>query len=151
ECLVVFDFVDNASSYNQSLSVHRVIGKNGYRPGGLVLAPPELLTVEELTLAQGKRPTTVLEIGLRAKDYEPIDVFNWQQEGANMISLPDLERELGVAEGRLRGAVERGAVKPDHTLQLGERNYIYFHRDRIEEVRQVLGAQKMEDHSIRDR
>jgi superfamily II DNA or RNA helicase len=151
ECLIVFDFVDNASTYNQSLSAHRVLGKGNYRPGGLLLAPPTLLAAEEEALARGERPTAVLEIGLWAKDYEPIDVFNWQQEVLNMISLPNLERELGVAQGRVRSAVERGQVKPDHTLRLGDRTYIYFHRDRSEEVRMDVGAPKLEDHSIRDR
>src|SRR5262249_7149221 len=115
------------------------------------LAPQPLLDAEEEALARGERPTTVLEIGLWAKDYHEIDVFNWQQEVADMISLPDLERELAVAEGRVRGAVERGQVRPDHTLQLGERTYFYFHRDRIEEVRLAIGAPKVEDHTIRDR
>jgi superfamily II DNA or RNA helicase len=151
ECLVVFDFVDNASRYNQSLSIHRVLGNSRYRPGGLVLAPPNLVDAEERALSQGERPTTVLEIGLWARDYEPIDIFNWQEALADMVSVPDLERELGVAEGRIRGAVERGQVKPDHTLQLGERTYLYFHRDRIEGVRVAIGAPRMEDHSIRDR
>ena len=68
-----------------------------------------------------------------------------------MISLPDLERELGVAEGRIKEALERGQVKPDHTLPLGERTYFFFHRDRSEEVRLAIGAPKLEDHSIRDR
>jgi hypothetical protein len=151
ECLVIFDFVDNASRYNQSLSTHRVLGKSGYRPGGLLLAPPDLLAAEEAALARGERPTAVLEIGLWAKDYEPIDVFNWQQEAASMISLPDLERELAVAEGRVRSAVERGQVKPDHIVPLGERTYFYFHRDRIEEVRVAVGAPKLEEHTLRDR
>src|SRR5262249_19096983 len=65
--------------------------------------------------------------------------------------LPDLERELAVAEGRVRGAVERGQVRPDHTLELGERTYFYFHRDRVEEVRLALGAPRVEDHTMRDR
>ena len=152
EWLCVFDFVDNASRYNQSLSVHRVLGKNGYRAGGLLLAPPGLLAhAEEEALARGEQPTSVLHIGLWAKDYEPIDVFNWQQEVVEMISLPNLERELGIAEGRLRGAVERGQVKPDHILQLGEKTHVYFHRERTEEVRVALGAPKMEEHSVRDR
>jgi hypothetical protein len=151
ECLIVFDFVDNANRYNQSLSAHRVLGKGGYRPGGLLLAPPDLLAAEEEALGRGERPTAVLEIGLWVKDYEPIDIFNWQQEVTSMISLPDLERELGVAQGRVRGAVERGQVNPDHVVQLGDRTYVYFHRDRFEEVRVAVGAPKLEEHSIRDR
>jgi superfamily II DNA or RNA helicase len=151
ECLIVFDFVDNASRYNVSLNINSILGINRYRPGGLMLAPQELLDAEEQILAKGERPTTVLEIGLWAKDYQEIDIFNWQQVAPDMISLPDLERELGVAVGRIKGAVERGVVKPDHTLQLGERSYPYIHRDRIEEVRQAIGAPKLEDHTIRDR
>jgi hypothetical protein len=151
ECLIAFDFVDNTSRYNQSLSAHRVLGKNSYRRGGLLLAPPDLLAAEEEALARGEWPTTVLEIGLWAKEYEPIDVFNWQQEFGNMISLSDLERELGVGQGRVRGAVERGQLEPDHILELGDRTYVYFHRDRIEEVRVAVGAPKLEEHSSRER
>ena len=65
ECLIVFDFVDNASRYNQSLSIHRVLGINQYRRGGLVLAPEDLLAAEEECLwpaANGRLKT--LEIGL---------------------------------------------------------------------------------------
>ena len=151
ECLIVFDFVDNASRYNVSLNLHRVLGQHRYRRGGFVLAPPHLLAAEEEALARGERPTTMLEIGLWARDYQEVDVFNWQQEVADMISVPDLERELAVAEGRVRGAVERSLVKPDHVLRLGERTYVYFNRDRIDEVRLAIGAPKVDDHTIRDR
>jgi superfamily II DNA or RNA helicase len=151
ECLIVFDFVDNASRYNQSYSLHGVVGFNRHRQGGLVLAPQALLDAEEAALRRGERPTTVLEIGLRARDYEEIDVFNWQQEVVNMISLTALERELGVAEGRVKGAVERGQIKPDHVLQLGQRTYPYFHRDKVEEVRLAIGAPKVEEQTVRER
>ena len=151
ECLIVFDFVDNAGRYNQSLNVHRVFGIDRYRRGSLVIAPADLRGAEEKALAEGKAPTTILEVGLWVKDYEVIDVFDWQREIGSMISLPELERELAVAEGRVRGAVERADVAPDHTLELGERTYFYFHRDRIEEIRQAIGAPKVEDHTIRDR
>jgi len=150
ECLIVFDFVDNASQYNQSLNLHRVLGVNRYRKGGFVVAPQDLRDNEDQALDRGERPTAVLEIGVWVKDYEQIDIFNWQQEAANMISLSDLERELAVAEGRVRAAVERGELQPNHTLQLGERTYLYFHQDRVEEVRQIIGAPKVEDHTIRD-
>lgn len=151
ECLVVFDFVDNATQYNQSLNAHRVLGRQNYRPGGLLLAPADLVAAEEEALAQGKRPTTVLEIGLWVKEYEPVDVFNWQEEIVDMVSIPEIERELGVAECRVRGAVERGEVKPDHVVQLGERRYSYFHRGRVEEVRVAIGAPKAEATPIKDR
>jgi superfamily II DNA or RNA helicase len=79
ECLVVFDFVDNAHRYNQALSLHRVLGVNRYRPGTIVLGPPNVREAEERMLAAGEKPTTTLEIGLWARDYQEIDVFNWQE------------------------------------------------------------------------
>jgi superfamily II DNA or RNA helicase len=151
ECLIAFDFVDNASRYNQSLSLHRVLGINMYRRGGLVIAPGELVFAEEAALARGDCPTTILQIGMWAKDYQPIDIFNWQQEVVNMVSLADLERELAVSEGRVKRALERGEVTADHLVQLGERSYFYFHRDNIENVRMAIGAPKVEDSTLRER
>jgi hypothetical protein len=151
ECLIVCDFVDNSNRYSQSRNAHRVLGKSSYRPGEVLLGTAEDLAAEAAALGRGERPTTVLEIGLWAKDLEPIDIFNWQQEVATMISVPDLERELAVSEGRVRSAVDRGQLRPDHVLQLGERTYVYFHRDRIEQVRVAIGAPKLEEHTLRDR
>ena len=31
ECLIVFDFVDNATRYNQSLSLHRILSNSQYK------------------------------------------------------------------------------------------------------------------------
>ena len=50
----------------------------------------------------------------------------------------------------MRAAMDRGEVTADHTLQLGERTYFYFHQDRVEQVRQAIGAPTVEDHTIRD-
>ena len=56
DCLVVFDFVDNATQYNQSLSLHRVFAQGRYRAGSLVVAPPSVMSEEEQTLARGEAP-----------------------------------------------------------------------------------------------
>src|SRR5437763_14372477 len=47
ESLIVFDFVDNATKYNASLSLHRLLGNNQYRCGGLVLGNAEALRAEQ--------------------------------------------------------------------------------------------------------
>jgi superfamily II DNA or RNA helicase len=148
ECVIVFDFVDNANRYNQSLSVHRVLGVQRYRPGGLVLAEQEQLDAEEQALSRGERPTTVLEIGLWTRDYQEIDVFNWQDAVAGMVSVGDLEVELAASEGTVRRAVDRGELVPDHTLTLGERVYHYFARDRVEAVRLALGLPKVDEQTL---
>jgi superfamily II DNA or RNA helicase len=150
ECLVVFDFVDNATRYNQSLSLHRILGTSQYKAGSLVLSPQELIDIENAALGEGQAPTQVLPVELWAREYEEIDVFNWQEAVSGMISASDLEVELSATEGRIRSAVARGVVVPDHILALGERTYYYFAPQRIEEVRDALGLPRVDDASIRD-
>jgi superfamily II DNA or RNA helicase len=150
ECLLVIDFVDNASKYNQSLNLNRAIGAPTYRPGGLLLAPDNLKRAEEEAIDRGERPTAVIDIGLWAKDYQEIDVFNWQDAVANMISVSELEVELAASEGVVRRAIEREEVRPDHTVTLGDRVYYYFSRDRVDEIRNALGLPKVEQHNIKD-
>jgi hypothetical protein len=150
ECMTVVDFVDNATRYNQSLSLNRVIGVNKYRPGGLVLAPQNLSDAEEAAIERGEKPTAVLDIGLWAKDYVEIDIFNWQEVVAGMISASELEVELAASEGLVRRAIDRGDVVPDHTVTLGERRYHYFMRERIDQIRQTFGLKKVEKHNIKE-
>ncbi len=149
ECLIVFDFVDNASRYSQSLNLHRVLGERRYRQGALVLATAEQLAAENEALARGERPTFVLELALWARDYREIDVFNWQEAVRDMLSASELEVRLHAGEGRVRRAVERGALLPDHSLTLGERTLYYFKAERKEEVRLALGLAEVTDDNIR--
>ena len=99
--------------------------------------------------SRGERPTTVIDIGLWARDYQQVDLFNWQEAIADMITLTELEVELATAEGTVRRAVDRGLVCPDHTLTLGERVYHYFRRDSIEGIRETLGLPKVADENIK--
>lgn len=151
ECLVVFDFVDNATRYNHALNLNRVVGEKNYRPGGLLLAPAHLRQAEEDAVANGQAPTAVLDISLWAKDYEEIDLFNWQEAVVGMVSIYELEAELGTSEGNVRNAVERGTITPDHTLALGDRVYHYFKQDRLEEIRETLRIPKLADDDVKER
>jgi superfamily II DNA or RNA helicase len=149
EYLIVFDFVDNSTRYNQSLNLHRILGNGRYRPGSLILAPEDMIQDEQEAFALGERPSQVLPVELWAREYEEIDVFNWQEAVSGMISSADLEVELATTEGRVRTAVERGLIKPDHTLVLGERTYYYFVEQRVDEIRENLGIARVDDDSIK--
>ena len=149
KCLYVFDFVDNAGRYNAALSLHRVAGKKTYRPGALVLATDTQLSEEDSTFNCGGKPHAVLDLGLHAFDYEEVDLFNWQEAIRGMISAPDLDRELAATEGTVRRAVDRGPLMPDHRLQLGEREYLYFSRTRIPEIRLLLDLPEVTDETIK--
>ncbi len=105
---------------------------------------------EQDALGNGKPPTQILPVELWTREYQEIDVFNWQDAVSGMLSASDLEIELAAAEGRIRSAIARDLVVPDHTLILGERTYHYFLRKRIEEIRESLGLPRVDDASIRD-
>jgi superfamily II DNA or RNA helicase len=150
ECLVVVDFVDNSSRYNQSLNLHRVVGTSKYRPGGFVLAPKALQEADDAAIQRGERPAAVIDIGIWVRDYEQVDLFDWQEAVANMVGVSDLEVELAASDGTIRRAIDRQGIRPDHTVALGDRTYHYFSRDRIEEVRKALGLPKVEPHNIKN-
>lgn len=151
ECLVVFDFVDNSSRYNQSLSLHRALGVPTYREGSLVIAPQNQIRQEAGSIARGEKPTDVLDIGIWVRDLEEVDLFNWQEAVVNMISVSELEIELSTAQGFVKRAVERGILQPDHTVRIGDKAYHYFNRDRINDVCAALGIEIIGPHNIRDR
>lgn len=149
ECLIVFDFVDNATRYNQSLSLHRVLGEGSYRPGGLVLAPGDMRQRETDLIGRGEKPTAVIGVGVWPTDLEEIDIFSWQEVAPDMLSLTEVAWELAATEDRIRRAVERGQVIPDHQVQIGERVGQYFRKDRLEEIRHALGLPPVTTETIK--
>lgn len=147
--LLVFDFVDNANRYNQALSLHRVLGERTYRPGGFVLAPEDLRNREGEQIAAGEKPMSTIDAVIWSRDMEEIDIFNWQEAVADMLSGTALEYELAATEGTVRRAVERGQIVPDHQLTLGDRAYHYFNKDRVEPIRQALGLPPVNAQTIK--
>lgn len=148
EALIVFDFVDNAGRYNQSWSLHRLTRTTRYRPGGLVLAPDQRIADEE---ERGEVPPVVLNLGLWAKGFEEIDIFDWQSEIKDMTSVADLELALAASEGYLRNKVLKGELEPDHDLEIGRRRYFYFRKERKGEIAERFGLEPVTAANIRER
>jgi superfamily II DNA or RNA helicase len=148
ESLIVFDFVDNAGRYSQSWNLHRLTSTRTYRPGGLVLAPDDRIAEEE---AAGNAPTTILNLGIWAKDFEEIDIFDWQSVSKDMLSVGDLELALSSSEGYLRNKVKEGELAADHTLEIGSRRYFYFRKDRKNEIAEQFGLKPVTAANIRER
>jgi len=148
ESLIVVDFVDNAGRYNASWNLHRLTRTTRYRPGGLVLAPPGRIADED---ARGEAPPVVLNLGIWTKGLEAIDIFDWQSEVKDMLSVADLELALAAAEGFLRNKVQRGELTPDHTLDIGTRRYLYFRKDRKAEIARQFGLTPVTAANIRER
>jgi superfamily II DNA or RNA helicase len=150
EYLLVFDFIDNTSRYTQAMNTHRLFGKNSYRPGGLVAAPPEMIEEEEQQIARGEKPVVMLAINLWVDRYEPIDIFRWQDEVKQMYQASELEAALGIGESVVRRWVESGRITPDHSIQLGTRVYHYFKKDRLDEIRATFNIASITDQNIKE-
>ncbi|MEG1601963.1 MAG: DEAD/DEAH box helicase, partial [Citrobacter sp.] len=94
--LMVFDFVDNASQYNMPQSLHRLFRLKDYHAGALAVAPQGEKTAEEGLYARGEKPEVLIDWPVDATDYELVDVFNWQEEAAGMISQMEFVRRVDV-------------------------------------------------------
>ncbi|EIC22840.1 DEAD/DEAH box helicase family protein [Thiorhodovibrio frisius] len=148
DCLLVFDFVDNAGRYNQSWNVHRATGNRQYRPGGYAAAPKHRIEDEE---RNGPQDAIILNLGLWTEYFEEIDVFDWQSTVKDMLPVAELERQLTASEGYLRNKVLQGELTPDHDLSLGRRRYFYFAKARKQAIADQFGLKPVTAANIRER
>ncbi len=142
ECLWVFDFIDNTNRYAQSLNTHRIFEKKTYRPGELVAGTSEQQAQESEQMQNGQTPVALLHLGLRMSGLEEVDIFTWQTLRAQMVSASQLGVEFGLGHGTVERWIETGKLVPDHTVEVGERDYHYFDKARVEAIRQALGLKK---------
>ena len=70
------------------------VGRRADRPVDDGAAPRDQLDQEQELIDSGVQPATILDINLWARDFEEIDLFNWQQAVAGMIPISEVEREL---------------------------------------------------------
>lgn len=94
--LMVFDFVDNANLFNQPYSLHRLVGQNTYSPGALVLGTKRGMKWDQEMFKKGEKPDVLVDFPVNATDYEVVDLFNWQDEAAKMISQMEFVRRVNV-------------------------------------------------------
>ena len=113
DCLMVFDFVDNASQYNMPQSLHRLFQLKDYYAGGLALAPQGQKTAEEGLYAKGEKPDALIDWPVEAIDYELVDIFNWQEEASGMISQMEFVRRVDVQSETIERYVRDGLLVPD--------------------------------------
>jgi len=96
---------DDASQYNMPYSLHRLFRLKDYHAGGLVAAPMAQKTAEESLYARGERPDALVDYPVDATDYELVDLFNWQEEAAGMLSQMEFGgwNPLGIPSPALAG------------------------------------------------
>ncbi|MBQ3477639.1 MAG: DEAD/DEAH box helicase [Clostridia bacterium] len=133
DSLMVFDFVDNASQYNMPYSLHRLFRLKDYRAGALVAAPMAQKAAEESLYARGERPDALVDYPVDATDYELVDLFNWQEEAAGMLSQMEFVRRVDVQSETVERYVREGMILPDLVVPLSEhRTFKYFKEETLE-------------------
>lgn len=145
--LMVFDFVDNASQYNAPYSMHRLFKLKDYRAGGTVLGKKGVREAEAELYAKGERPDAVIDYPVHATDYELVDIFNWQEEAANMYSQMELIRHLSVNTSKaIDNKIRKGEISPDLVVRMSEnRTLNYYKKERVQEYADKFGWTIIED------
>jgi superfamily II DNA or RNA helicase len=151
DSLMVFDFVDNASQYNMPYSMHRLFQLKDYKPGKLVLAPQQQKTVEEGLYTRGEKPEVLIDYPIDATDYEVVDIFNWQEEAAGMISQIEFVRRVDVQAETIENYLHEGKLIPDLIVPMSEhRTFKYFKEETLEKYAAQYGWTIITDDNRKD-
>ena len=146
--LMVFDFVDNAGQYNAPYSMHRLFRLKDYRAGGLVLGKKGEWEAENDLYAKGERPDAVIDYPVDATDYEAVDIFNWQEEAAGMISQMEFVRRVDVQSETIERYVREGKLIPDFVVPMSEhRVFKYFKEESLERYAKEFGWTLIDDQN----
>lgn len=151
ENLMVFDFVDNASQYNAPYSLHRLFRLKDYRPGEYVVAPKRIREQENDLYAKGEKPEALLDWPVDATDYELVDIFNWQEEAAGMISQMEFVRRVDVQAETIERYVREGKLVPDLVVPMSEhRTFKYFREESLLKYADQYGWTLIDDSNRKD-
>ena len=142
EYLMVFDFIDNANLFNMPYSLHRMFNISEYVPGQYVLAPDNKKQLDKDLLAKGEKPSVYLDFPVDIRDYEIIDLFNWQEEVKDMISQIEFVRMVDVQSETIDRYIREGKIIPDLEVPMsGNRTFKYFREETINNYVKQFGWQ----------
>ena len=151
ESLMVFDFVDNASQYNMPQSLHRLFKLKEYRPGQLAVAPGAQKTAEAALYSKGEKPEALIDWPVDATDYELVDIFNWQDEAAGMISQMEFVRRVDVQTETIERYAREGKLVPDLVVPMSEhRTFKYFKEETLERCARQYGWTLIDDSNRKE-
>ena len=144
--LMVFDFVDNASQYNMPYSLHRLFKLNKYHAGGTVVGKKGQREAEDDLYRKGEKPDAIIDYPVDATDYELVDIFNWQEEAAGMISQMEFVRRVDVQTETIERYVREGKLVPDLIVPMSEhRTFKYFKEETLQAYAEQYGWKLIDD------
>ena len=152
DALLVFDFIDSTVRHNHSVNLHRLFRSREYRPGAFVLAPQDKIDDEKRRMLLGEKIDTILPHNIFIRDYELVDLFDWQEEIKEMLSMHQLAMELYVDDDTVRHWLDEGRISPgpDLDLPMGRMKHRYFKLERLDNIRKQLNIPARKQEEIRE-
>ena len=127
-------------------SLHRLFRLKDYRAGMLVTASQAQKTAEEDLYDKGERPEALIDYPVDATDYELVDLFNWQEEAAGMLSQMEFVRRVDVQSETIERYVREGMIVPDLVVPMSEhRTFKYFKEETLEATATKYGWTLIDD------
>lgn len=143
--------MDNASQYNMPQSLHRLLHLKDYRPGALALGSQAQKTAEEGLYTKGERPDAIIDWPVDVTDYELLDIFNWQEEAAGMISQMEFVRWVDVQTETIERYVWEGLLVPDLVVPMSEhRTFKYVKEETLAKYAEQCGWRIINDENRKD-
>ena len=150
ESLLVIDFVDNAGLFNMPYSLHRLLNIGQYRPFGLALAPSGMMQMDEALFRKGERPQALIDLPVFATDYEPVELFNWQEMAKSMISQLEFVRRVDVQAETINRYIKEGRIKADMSVPISETRVLhYFNPETIKAYAKEFGWTMIDGANIK--
>ena len=111
-----------------------------YISGALVLGKKTDITWEQEMFAKGEKPEVTIDFPVHAYDYEIIDVFDWQEQAKDMLSVSELTRCIDVRQKLIRKYIREGKIHADLEVPFGnEKSFLYFNKTRVKEICKKYG------------
>ena len=144
-------FLNYMAGYNMPQSLHRLFKLKEYRPGEKVVAPAAEKAAEAALYAKGEKPEALIDWPVDATDYELVDIFNWQDEAAGMISQMEFVRRVDVQTETIERYVREGKLVPDLVVPMSEhRTFKYFKEETLERYARQYGWTLIDDSNRKE-
>ena len=115
------------------------------------MAPGAQKTAEAALYAKGEKPEALIDWPVDATDYELVDIFNWQDEAAGMISQMEFVRRVDVQTETIERYVREGKLVPDLVVPMSEhRTFKYFKEETLERYARQYGWTLIDDSNRKE-
>ena len=152
EYLMVFDLIDNASLFNAPYSLHRLFNIREYRPGEYILAPDSKRKLDKDLVARGEKPSVYLDFPVDIRDFELVELFNWQEEVRGMISQMEFVRMVDVQSETIERYIRESKIIPDLEILMGQnRTFKYFKEENVYDYAKKFGWELITPANMKDK